>query len=166
MKKLLTIAVAIMVLLGGSVAFAQEEKEPLLKVGADFTAGYGSFFAEEDETFAQDSQFIAGHVDILGVDLFDSTAGVGVEVQLGTEQLQYQVWSLNRAVVPGTSGRIYGGADAKVLQSTNEGGASADFDVRLVTGYRLADIGPGQLRFELRFIEENRPVAFALLYGF
>lgn len=166
MNKVLTIAVAIMLFLGGSFAFAQEEPDPFFEFDADFAVGYGSMLGEEGETFSQDAQFVAGHLDVLSVNLFDSTSGVGVEVQLGSDTLQYQVWSLNRATVPGTNGRLYGGSDLKLLQSTNEGGADANFDVRIVTGYRLANIGPGQLRFEMRFIEENRPMAFALLYGF
>lgn len=166
MKKLLTIAVAIMLLLGSSTVFAQEAPDPFFELDADFAVGYGSLLGEEGETFDQSAQFVAAHADLLSVNLFDSTSGVGVEVQLGSDQLQYQVWSLNRAVVPGTNGRLYGGSDLKLLQSTNEGGADANFDVRIVTGYRLANIGPGQLRFEMRFIEENRPMAFALLYGF
>jgi len=168
MKKMLTIAVAIMLLAAST--FAQEPvvvaPDPFLEFTAEYAVGYGSMLAEESETFSQDAQFVAGHVDVLSVDLFDSTSGVGVEVQLGSDTLQYQVWSLNRATVPGTSGRLYGGSDLKLLQSTNDGGADANFDVRIVTGYRLGKIGPGQLRFEIRFIEENRPMSFAVLYGF
>jgi opacity protein-like surface antigen len=167
MKKMLTAAVVALMMLGtfGLAQAQDEEKAPLFSFDVAVAAGYGSKFAEEDETFEQDSQYGTAHVDILGIDLFDTTSGVGMEVQFGGE-LEYTVWSLNRATVPGTGDRVYAGSDLKLIQSADDGGAEGDFDLRLVTGYRLAEVGPGQLRFELYFIEENRPIAFALLFGF
>lgn len=145
-----------------SSAIAQDS---FFDINADFAAGWGSSMGEESETFSQESQYVIGQANLLNVDLFDTTSGVGVEVMFGGE-VQYTVWSLNRATVPGTNDRAYAGSDMKILQSTDQGGAEGNFDLRLVTGYRLANIGPGQLRVELYFIEENKPIAFGLLYGF
>ena len=86
-----------------------------------------------------------------------------MEVQFGGA-LEYTVWSLNRATVPGTE-NMYAGSDLKLIQSSDDGGASRDFDMRLVTGY-VMKVGSGELRMEVYGLEENRPIAFALLYGF
>jgi len=173
MKKMLMAAVvAILVMLGGSVAFAQDDidnDKSFFDLGApdlaDISAGWGSQFAEEEETFSQDAQYATVQADILGIDLFDATSGLGAQFAFGGE-LEYTVWSLNRATIPGTGERVYAGSDLKLIQSADDGGAEGDFDVRIVTGYRLAEVGPGQLRFELYFIEEDSPIGFALLYGF
>ena len=172
MKKLLMAAVVAIMMLGGSFAFAQEDIDndnPFFDLDApglaDLSAGWGSVFAEEEETFSRDAQYATVQADILGVDLFDATSGVGLEVQFGGE-LEYTVWSLNRATVPGTGERMYAGSDLKLIQSADDGGAEGDFDLRIVTGYRLAEVGPGQVSFELYFIEEDTPIGFALLFGF
>jgi len=166
MKKVLMAAVVALAFLTGS-AFAQDidNDKSLFALDVSAAAAWGSSFAEEDDTLSQDAQFGAAHVDVLAVDLFDSTSGVGLEVAFGGD-LEYTVWSLNRAVVPGTGNRVYAGSDLKLIQSAEDGGAEGDFDLRLVTGYHLAEVGPGQLSVELYFIEENRPVSFALKYGF
>lgn len=167
MKKMLMAAVVALTLLFGafgSNTFAQDE-DAFFDINADLALGWGSHFAEEDEMFSQNAQFVVVHVDVLDVDLFNTTSGVGLEVPLGGD-FEYAVWSLNRAPVPGTNNRMYAGSDFKLIQSTENGGAEGDFDMRLVTGYRLADVGPGQLLAELYLIEENRPVSFALKYGF
>lgn len=166
MKKVLMAAVVAFMMLGASMAFAQDnEDEPFFNVNAELAVGWGSYFSEEEDTFSQAAQFATLSADILDIDLFDATSGIGAEIQFGGD-LEYTLWSLNRATVPGTNNRLYGGSDLKLIQSTEDGGAEGDFDMRLVLGYRLAKVGPGELLFEFYTIEENRPVAFALKYGF
>ena len=168
MKKVLMAAVVAFAMLFGAQAFAQDDidnDKSFFELGVDFAAGWGSYYGEEDETLSQDAQFAAVHADVLGVNLFDTTSGVGIEVQFGGE-LEYQVWSLNRATVPGTDDRVYGGSDFKLVQSTDNGGAEGDFDMRVVAGYRVASPGPGVLRAETYFLEEDTPIGFALIYDF
>ncbi len=165
MKKLLMAAVVAFMMLGGAGAASAQEDDGFFDLQIpDFAVGWGTMFGEEDETFSQAAQFAAVHANLLGLNkVFDLQTGVGVEVQFGGA-LEYTVWSLNRATVPKTE-NMYAGSDLKLIQSSDDGGASRDFDMRLVTGYVTA-VGPGELRMEVYFLEENRPVAFALLYGF
>ncbi len=165
MKKVLTIAVAIMLLLGGVGMASAQENEGFFDLQIpDFAVGWGTMFGEEDQTFSRNAQFGAVHANLLGLNkLFDLQTGVAAEVQFGGA-LEYTIWSLNRATVPKTE-NMYAGSDLKLIQSSDDGGASRDFDMRLVTGY-VTQVGRGEIRMEVYFLEENRPVAFALLYGF
>lgn len=164
MKKMLILAavVALITMGGASTAFAQDGFFDLQI--PDFAVGWGTELGEEDQTFSRDAQFATVHANLLGLNkIFDLQTGVGVEVQFGGA-LEYTVWSLNRATVPGTE-NMYAGSDLKLIQSSDDGGASRDFDMRLVTGY-VMKVGSGELRMEVYGLEENRPIAFALLYGF
>ena len=168
MKKLLTIAVAIMFVLGaGSVAFAQEEGDSFFSLSnVNLAVGYGSSFGEEGDTFTQASQYAVVQADLLEIDLFDSTSGLGAEVSFGGD-LEYTIWSLNRADVPGTNGRVYGGGDAQLIRSADDGGAAADFDLRGVAGTRITgEDSVVAVSLEIYFAEDERPIAFALIVGF
>ena len=160
-KKTLVALVAAILLFTG-VSFAKEEEEGLLRL--DLAAGVNTALSGEEETFSFNGLTGLVHVDLLGVDFLDATSGVGLEISFGGG-LEYTVWSLNRATVPGTGDAIYGGSDLKLLQSDDNEGLSRNFDLRIVTGTRVGKVGPGDLRFELYFIEENRPVSFAVVYG-
>lgn len=170
-----------MLLLGGTLTFGQSreepppptEEKPALSLPLTFAAGWGSMFADENTTLSKEGMYATVRADLLGVDLFDATSGLGLQVAFGGDY-EYQVWSLNRAVLPGMEGAVYAGSDLKLFQSTAfasdqpaaEAGVKGDFDLRLVTGVHLGRLGPGGLSLELYFIEENRPVSFALVYNF
>jgi len=160
-KKVLAMLAAALLLFSG-VAFGQEEEQGVLRL--DMAAGVNTGLTGEEETFSFDGLSGLFHADLLGVDFMDATSGIGLEASFGGE-LEYTIWSLNRASIPGTGSTLYGGTDLKLFQSDNAEGLNRNFDLRVVTGTRVGKIGPGNLRFEVYFIEENRPVSFAVLYG-
>lgn len=162
-RKLILITAVFMLFTG--TAFSQEEEANEL-FRLDLAAGTSfSLVGEDTDTFKFDNVAGLVHANVLGVEFLDVTSGVGLEVNFGGE-VEYTVWSLNRAVIPGTNNRLYAGTDLKVLQSDGLRGAEGDFDLRLVSGTNLGNVGPGELKFELYFIEENRPISFAVLYNF
>ena len=65
---------------------------------------------------------------------------------------------MNRADIVGG---FYAGTDMKIVDNNN-----GDFDLRIVTGTLLGEIGPGNLALEVYSLEEDRPIYFALLYRF
>jgi hypothetical protein len=160
-KKIL--ATFVVALLFSTAAIAQEEEE-MMKFEVDLSVGVALALGEDADTFSSDG--IAGlfHADILGFDFLDATSGLGGEVKLAND-IQYQVWSLNRATIPNTNGVLYAGTDMKMFQSDDLEGAKADFDLRLVSGTRLGQLGPGTVNFEIYFIEEDRPISFGVLYS-
>lgn len=175
MFKNLVVLFTIFMLFSG-VALAQKEDSMF-----NFNLAAGTIFSigEDDETFSFDGMAGLLHVDVIGFDFMDATSGIGLEVNYNG-MVQYTVWSLNRLNVPGSNDLLYAGSDFKLLQSTTclgelglnlqslphceNAGIDLDFDVRLVTGTRVGKIGPGNLKFEFYFIEENRPISFAVLY--
>lgn len=167
MRKI-TMLIPILLIAMGGVGFGQDqpvEEKPFLDFNFDLAAGWGSEFAEEKATLAADQMKAVVHADLLGIDLFDSTSGVAIEFNLGGEQ-EYSIWSLNRAVVPGTGDRLYGGSDLKIVQNDQVNGAKGDFDLRLVAGTQLMRIGSGSLNIEFYMIEEARPIAFSMIFDF
>lgn len=163
MKKLLTTIAFLML---AAVASAQEPKEPAVSFGLHLAAGGGFNFGEEDQAFDASSFYAAVQADAVEFDLFNATSGLGLELNFsGPGTTRYSLWSLNRADVPGVKG-VYGGADMKIAQNGEGGeGFAADFDTRIVTGYRFGKAGPGDLRMEVYAIEENKPIRVAFLYG-
>lgn len=159
-------ALAVLLLLGAPVA-AQED-DPTFEFDVDFAAGVGTALAEEGQSFSSENLFAALHVDLLNVDLFESTSGLGIEFGFsgfwdgGSDKANYSIWSLNRANVPGTA-TAYAGADVKIAQSDAHG-IHGDLDLRIVAGYRFGTLGPGTVRGEAYFIEEGRPISVLLLY--
>jgi hypothetical protein len=126
----------------------------------DLSAGFGSYFAEENETFSTDAMFASLRGDVLGFNFMDATSGIGVDVHT-SQDLNWKVWSLNRASVIGD--RMFAGTDFKLFES-NGGGAEENFDFRLVTGSNLGKAGPGSVLVEFYALEEDRPIAFAIVY--
>ena len=173
MRKLVTLVTLFLMMGGVGLAFSQDREppaeppaeKPFLDFNFNLAAGWGSEFAEEKATLSADQMKAVVHADLLGIDLFDSTSGISAEFNLGGEQ-EYSIWSLNRAVIPGSNGRLYAGSDLKIVQNDQVKGAKGDFDLRLVAGTQLARIGSGALNIEFYMIEEDRPMAFSLVYDF
>jgi hypothetical protein len=135
----------------------------------DFGVGAGAFFAEsEEQTFSRNALFGAFHW--YGVSLpMEVGSGIGIEIGFpkeadaeGNQSVAYSLWNLNRRAVVGT---VYAGADMKFGQSAG-GEYKADFDTRLVVGASLGKVGSGNIAVEFYSLEENRPLAFSLLYRF
>lgn len=163
MKKLLFATIVLMLAAG---AGAQEPKEPAVSFGLHLAAGGGFSFGEEDQAFNAQSFYAAIHADAVEFDLFNATSGIALELNFsGPGTTRYALWSLNRADIPGVKS-AYGGADLKVAQNGSGGeGFEANFDTRIVTGYRFGKVGPGDVRLEVYAIEEDKPLRVAFLYG-
>ncbi len=165
---------------------AQDEKEPPVKLQATVGLGGGSFFGEEDVTFSSDALYADLHWYAVSLPVEGGSSGVGLEVHFG-DAVSYSLWNLNRADVPGLTGKVYAVADMKFGQgggavatevapadSRNvqaedepvEAGYRADFDVRVGLGAYLGKVGKGNFVLEFYTLEENRPVAFSLMYRF
>lgn len=162
MFKYLVVFATVLLLFTGTV-YAQEA----VIIDINYTAG-ASFSIADDENGnkAVDFSAVTGlfHVDILEFNFMDATSGVSLEAMYANKDFNYAVWSLNRVSVPGSKDRVYAGTDLKLLQSDENNGPTADFDVRIIAGTRIGKIGPGALKFESYFIEENIPISFAVLY--
>ena len=156
--------------LTGLSLYAQAPDPPApapFSVQAKFAAGAGSFFGEEDVAFDSDAAFAAIHYYGLKLPLEGGSSGVGIEVHFG-EKVSYTLWNLNRADIPGLEGKAYAVADMKIGEDAGGevGGFGADFDFRAGVGSYLGKVGSGNLVLEFYTLEENRPIAFALLYRF
>lgn len=124
-----------------------------LKGFGSLSVGGGSFFADEDTTFSINS--FSATVQWQGLSLPGGVnAGVGLE---GSKET-FTLWSLNRRKIAGSA---YGGMDMKIFAY-----GKADYDLRIVTGTVLSNIGRGKLVLEVYALEENRPLSFAFLYAF
>ncbi len=127
----------------------------------DVAVGGGGLFGEEDQTFNRESLFIAAHWS--GVDLpLNVGSGLGIEVSFpGQEELSvaYSLWSLNRVDI---SDNLYTGTDIRISKQNG-----TDFDLRIVVGFNVT-IPRTDSRFsvELYSLEDERPIAFAVLYRF
>lgn len=142
-------------------AMSQEEESFLSR----FAFGTGSAFGEETQTFDRDSVFAAAHVDGYDIPFADGgSTGVGIEAGFPTiGGVSYQLFSINRANVPGVSG-LYGGMDFKFGQGNDLSSYDWDYDARIVVGYNLGTIGPGTLNLEVYSLEDGRPIAWAFIF--
>jgi hypothetical protein len=130
-------------------------------VSNEIAIGGGSLLGEEDFTFERDSLFAAVHWS--GIDLpLNASTGIGIEFyfpELSGWQPVYKLWSLNRLDI---SDGFYSGADMRISNETDP-----DFDVRIVVGVRLVPFeSGGNLFMEFYTLEDDRPIAFAVLYRF
>ena len=152
-----------------SPAIAQdEEKESPVKLQAKAGVGVGSFFGEEDVTFSSEAMFANIHWYAVSLPVDGGSSGVGLELHFG-DTVSYSLWNLNRADVPGLEGHVYAVGDMKFGQGTSgeeTSGYQADFDVRVGVGTYLGKVGNGNFSLEFYTLEENRPVAFSLMYRF
>jgi hypothetical protein len=125
-----------------------------------FMVGAGSYFADESTTFSGDALFISAMwhgfhpPGVPGA--LDVTAGTRVEI--GTSNVQFddvnvRVYSSNRARLV----NLITGVDMKILDS-----GGWNFDTLIVGGYVLSK----NVEFELYFLEEERPIAWAVHYRF
>lgn len=119
--------------------------------------GGGSFFAEEEETFDTSNLFAAVQLGLVDFRFLDVGTGVAAEAGYSDGQITYSLWNLNRAPVVGG---LYTGTDVKFISNYGEG-TKGDFDLRLVIGYKA-----GKVDLEVYSLEENRPIAFAIIYRF
>jgi hypothetical protein len=147
-----------------AVAQGAEEPPPVVELQPTVGLGGGSFFAEENATFSSDALFAMLHWYAVGLPLADASSGLGLEVRFGGA-VTYSVWSLNRAEVPGLGGKVYGVADMKFGTGAPEG-YSADFDFRTGLGASLGQVGKGEFLMEFYTLEEDRPIAFSVMYRF
>lgn len=127
----------------------------------DVAVGGGGLFGEEDQTFDRESLFIAAHWS--GVDLpLNVGSGLGIEVSFpGQEELSvvYSLWSLNRVDI---SDNLYTGTDMRISKQNG-----TDFDLRIVVGFNVAiPRTDSMLSVEIYSLEDERPIAFAVLYQF
>lgn len=165
-KTWLVVLLAIVFTTSTALAQDDDEKDPPVSLDLEFAVGLVlSLEGEDVDTFTFDQTSLAIHADLIGWDFMDASSGLGIEVALGGD-LEYTVWSLNRMDIPGTGGRIYTGGDMKLLQSSNTGGVSSNFDFRIPVGVNVGDFGPVDLRVEATLVEENRPISVAVLVGF
>lgn len=128
----------------------------------NLSAGGGSIFAEEDETF--DASALFGAVQWRGVKLpLNTSTGIGVEFSAeldaeGERGLICRMWNLVRVKI---SERLYAGTDTKFVENRK-----TDFDSRIVTGILLGTIGGNELVLEIYSLDENKPIYFAAFYRF
>ena len=127
----------------------------------DFALGGGGFFGEEEQTFNRDSLFVAVHWS--GIELpLNAGSGLGIEFMFPEQpgvQAVYTLWSLNRINV---SDGFYTGTDMRISKETNP-----DFAMRLVVGVKIAITqNNSKLSIEIYTLEDERPIAFAVLYSF
>jgi len=125
--------------------------------------GAGSFFSDESTTFSGDALFLSAmwhgvHPPGVPPEL-DVTAGTRVEIGKSTlsaetfNDVNVRVYSSNRVRVAS----IITGMDFKILDS-----GGWDFDTLLVGGYVVTK----HVEFEVYFLEEQRPIAWAVHYRF
>lgn len=144
----------------------KEQEEPPISIQAKVGAGGGSFFGEEDVAFDSEAAFAALQWYGVKLPIDGGSSGIGIEIHFGNT-VSYSLWNLNRADVPGLEGKLYAVADMKFGEgSGGEAGYSSDFDFRTGVGSYLGKVGPGNLVVEFYTLEEDRPIAFAMLYRF
>lgn len=152
--------IVLSILLAFSVATSAQEFNFNVSVGG------GSYFSDEDVTFDPSALFGAVQLNAIQLPIFDTSSGVGAEINfsIADNQIGYVLWNLNRAEI--IAGKVYGGPDMKFLSNTS-GGIKGDFDLRITTGVYLGTFSDGgKLNLEFYTLEENKPIAFALLYRF
>jgi len=141
-----------------------------LDVTPDFAGGVGFvFLGEEDQTFSTDALFGVFHWNGLKLPGPNVSTGVGIEFHPTTINLEgntianvdYRIWSLNRFDCPAA---LYCGADMQIGKG-GDGGYQGDFDLRIVTGLRIAGIGDtaGEVNLEMYFLEDDRPIGVAVI---
>jgi hypothetical protein len=146
---------------------AQDEEEPPVKLQAKAALGGGSYFGEENVTFSSDALFANFHWYAVALPVEGGSSGVGLEVHFG-DTVAYSLWNLNRVDVPGLEGKVYGVVDMKFGEGATgeDAGYRSDFDARAGLGAYLGKVGNGNFVLEFYTLEENRPVAFSLMYRF
>ena len=165
-----------------TIAFADEHRFIDFKPAV----GAGSLFGEETETFDAKTAFATFRLNAINLPFASASSGISVEVNfnsrlftaVGTDEMSetlepsvldnnsvgYTLWSLNRADI--VEGKVYGGADMKFVESGSEG-VSGNFDLRLVSGIYLGNIMENvHMTVEFYALEEDRPIAFAVLLNF
>lgn len=165
MRNLFAFLAVLLLAAGASAQEPDPKPDPFLDFDLNLAAGWGSVYDNEARTLSRDAQYAVLHADLVGFEWLEARSGVALEYQFaGT--VNYAVWQLNRAEVPGTNGRIYGGGDLKFLEGGGPDDFYGNFDLRAVAGTELARVGPGELAVETYLLEENSKIRFAFLYDF
>lgn len=150
-------------------ARAQTKMNLQTAVAMDFAAGAGFLFAgEEEAVFDAKALYGAFHWNGLQLPGPNVSTGIGVEIHPSTittngstVNFAYRVWSLNRMDCPMS---LFCGADLKIGEAAGpDGGWRTDFDMRIVTGVRVANYSKAEINLELYFLEDDRPVSAAVL---
>jgi len=130
---------------------------------ATYSVGGGSYFSDEATTFTGDALFFAaqwhGFDEFPGVPAaLDVSTGAMAEIgksslTASVDDIHVRIWSTERLRI----GNVITGTDMKIVDSSD-----FDFDLRVVTGYAFSK----QASIEIYFLEDQRPVAWALFYRF
>ena len=139
----------------------------------DFAAGAGFLFnGEEKQAFDAKSVYGAFHWNGLKLPGPDVSTGIGVEFHPASisvdgtlVNVDYRLWNLNRMDCAPGSTALYCGVDLKIGEGV-DGGYKADFDQRVVIGIGLLNRDDVDLNFELYMLEDDRPVAAAVMIRF
>lgn len=160
MKRLALFVVSLMLFAG--LGFSQDEPEPQTEHGPIFAVGGGSFFGEEEETFSEDALFVSAQWHGLDIpktpEALDTASGVAIELgksslASGLDDIVVRLWSINRM----QAGNFVTGFDMKLTDADG-----FDFDKRITVGYLLHP----SVILEVYSLEEQRPIAWALMYRF
>lgn len=156
-----------------------------------FSFGAGTFFSDTGIVFSSESLFVELQFHGLALPFIKQGTSTGIALEghlakmfgrsvwdnhqtLQFSEMSWRIWSITRiplSAVPikslqsGTPSRVFAGTDLLIA----EGGPSdytGGFDARFVMGGDLGVIGPGNLVLEVYTFEKNKPVYFALIYGF
>src|SRR3990172_3158943 len=166
MKMKLLIFLTMLFAVASMVSAQDEPKKTLTQLTDEYeknyAVGFGSYFSEEQATFGGDALFL--NAKLHGFELpnmpvaLDVASGTRIEFgksALGTSvgDVHVRVYSMNRVRL----GRVETGMDAKVMDSDGW-----NFDFVVPVTYLLSK----NFEFEVFFLEEERPIAFALNYRF
>lgn len=156
-----------------------------------FSFGAGTFFGDTGISFSAESLFVELQFHGVALPFIKTGTSTGIALEghlakmfgrntwknlqtLQFSEMSWRIWSITRvplSAVPvkslqsGTPSRVFAGTDLLVA----EGGPvdyTGGFDARFVLGGDLGVIGPGNLVLEVYMFEQNKPVYFAMIYGF
>lgn len=165
------------------------KEEPVVRLQIEsWSFGFGSFFDQESVTFSQKALYGVFQFHGLGFPALEEGVSTGVSVEghpgslltvsegdirvQNLNNVDFRVWSITRVPVStipfgifqsGMLSRTFSGLD--VLLHEQGADWTGNHDVRMVLGGDLGVFGPGNFVVELYLLQENVPIAFAVIYG-